>query len=386
MSRRWIAWALVCGVLIVGCRPVDRERAPEPVPTAEYRRVSWSQLPGWENDAAHEAWPALLETCRARGSRAEWQAVCAAANAATVVTASDARGFFERHFDPYAVTRVVGRTRETSGLVTGYYEPLLFGSRTPSERFSTPLYAPPPDLLTIDLASVYPQLKGMRLRGRLQGNRVVPYHSRAELYGSSELKGYEIVWVDSPFDAFLLQVQGSGRVQLPDGETIRLQYADQNGHPYRSVGRYLVEIGELTVEEATLPGIRRWLAANPHRVEEVLNSNPSVVFFREEKLEDPMQGPKGALGVPLTPGRSIAVDPEFVPLGAPVFLATTHPLTGQPLERLVLAQDTGGAIRGPLRADFFWGFGLEAAEQAGVMRHQGRMWVLWPKGVATPWD
>lgn len=385
MSRRWIAWALVFGALIVGCRPVDRGRAPEPVPTADYRRVSWSQLPGWEDDDAREAWPALLETCRARGSRTEWQAVCTAASAATVVTAADARAFFERHFEPYAVTRVVGRTRETSGLVTGYYEPLLFGSRTPSERFNTPLYARPPDLLTIELASVYPELKGMRLRGRLQGNKVVPYHSRAELYGSSPLEGHEIVWVDSPFDAFLLQVQGSGRVQLPDGETIRLQYADQNGHPYRSVGRYLVEIGELTVEEATVPGIRRWLAANPHRVDEVLNSNPSVVFFREEKLEDPTQGPKGALGVSLTPGRSIAVDPAFVPLGAPVFLATTHPLTGRPLERLVLAQDTGGAIRGPLRADFFWGFGLEAAEEAGTMRHQGRMWVLWPKGAPTPW-
>jgi membrane-bound lytic murein transglycosylase A len=218
----------------------------------------------------------------------------------------------------------------------------------------------------------------------VQGNRVIPYYNRAELETSSSLRGREIVWVDDALDAFLLQVQGSGRVQLASGEVIRLQYADQNGYPYQSIGRYLVDKGELTVEQATMPGIRQWLAANPARLNEVLDSNPSYVFFSEEKIDDPTQGPKGAQGVALTPGRSIAVDPASVPLGAPVFLDTTYPATDQPLQRLVVAQDTGGAIRGAVRADFFWGFGHEAGDQAGRMRQPLKMWMLWPKGAALP--
>jgi membrane-bound lytic murein transglycosylase A len=173
-------------------------------------------------------------------------------------------------------------------------------------------------------------------------------------------------------------------VLLPDGEIIRLQFADQNGYPYQSIGRFLVDKGYLTTDRATLPGIRQWLVENPDRLQEVLNANPSVVFFREEPLQDATQGPKGAFGVPLTAGRSIAVDPSAVPLGAPVFLDTTQPASDLPLERLVMAQDTGGAIRGIVRADFFWGFGPEAGAQAGKMRQTGRMWLLWPKGAPLP--
>ncbi len=248
------------------------------------------------------------------------------------------------------------------------------------------MYAPPPDLLTIDLGSLYPELKGKRLRGRVEGKKVVPYYNRAELETGSALRGHEIVWVDNALDAFLLQVQGSGRVQLTTGETIRLQYADQNGYPYQSIGRYLVDKGELPMDQSTLPAIRQWLASNPARKDEVLNANPSYVFFTEEKLEDPGQGPKGAQGVPLTAGRSIAVDPASVPLGAPVFLDTTFPSTDRPLQRLVVAQDTGGAIRGVVRADFFWGPGAAAGEQGGRMRQNLRMWMLWPKGAKLPPD
>jgi membrane-bound lytic murein transglycosylase A len=173
-------------------------------------------------------------------------------------------------------------------------------------------------------------------------------------------------------------------VQLPSGETIRLQYADQNGHPYRAIGRYLVDIGEMPLEQVTISTIRQWLGNHPDRIDEVLNSNPSVVFFREEPLDDPSRGPKGSLGVALTAGRSIAVDRRFVPLGAPVFLATTDPISTLPLRRLVLAQDTGGAIRGAIRADLFWGFGSDAAGPAGEMRHPGQMWLVWPKTAALP--
>jgi peptidoglycan lytic transglycosylase A len=218
------------------------------------------------------------------------------------------------------------------------------------------------------------------LRGRVEGKRVVPYYSRAEIArGAAPVVGKEILWVDDPIEAFFLQIQGSGRIQLESGETLRLGYADQNGHPFQSIGRYLVERGELQLSEASMPAIKAWAATNPKRLEELLNQNPSFVFFRELPLADPASGPVGALGVPLVPARSIAVDPRYVPLGAPVFLATTFPASTTPLNRLVLAQDTGGAIRNPVRADFFWGFGPEAGAQAGRMRQQGRMWVLLPR-------
>jgi membrane-bound lytic murein transglycosylase A len=330
------------------------------------------------------AWPAFLETCRAIASRTDWTSVCAAARTTNVETSSDVRAFFELYFEPYSVVGKIGRHRDATGMITGYYEPLLFGARQPSAQFTTPLYAPPPDLLTVDLSALYPELKGKRVRGRLEGNKVVPYYTRAELAAAPALHGREIVWLESAFEAFSLEVQGSGRVRLPDGETIRLQYADQNGQPYTSIGRYLVARGELTVAQASLEGIREWLNEHPGRVQEVLNANPSVVFFREERLADPTQGPKGTLGVPLTAERSIAVDPTSVPLGAPVYLATTFPGSSVLLQRLVVAQDTGGAIKGPVRADYFWGTGTGPGDQAGKMRQPGRMWLLWPKGVAPP--
>jgi membrane-bound lytic murein transglycosylase A len=316
--------------------------------------------------------------------RAEWAVPCTAAQGLSAPDANVVRGFFRQYFAPYQVTNSPGYDGPNTGLVTGYYEPLLYGSRTPSARFNTPIYAPPPDLLIVDLASLYPELKGKRVRGRLDGNRVVPYYTRAELASAPALRGKEIVYIDGALDAFMLQVQGSGRVQLPNGETIRLQYADQNGQPFRSIGRYLVDKGEMTLDQASMPSIRAWLAANPSRLDEVLNANPSVVFFSEAPLGDPNLGPKGAQGIPLTAGRSIAVDPAFVPLGSPVFLATTYPASSAPLQRLVIAQDTGGAIAGPARADFFWGTGPEALEQAGKMRQPGRMWLIWPKNVPLP--
>ena len=275
-------------------------------------------------------------------------------------------------------------TEEATGLITGYFEPLLHGAHTASIRYMAQLYAPPPDLLIVDLASLYPELQGKRVRGRLDGNKVISYYTRAELPADPTLRGHEIVWVDNAFDALMLEVQGSGRVQLPDGKVIRLQYADQNGQPYHSIGRYLVTIGALTVEEATLPGIRAWLVAHPGRLHEVLNANPSVVFFSEAPLGDPKLGPKGAQGIALTAGRSIAVDPAWIPLGTPVFLATTLPDSNAPLQRLVIAQDTGGAIAGAPRADYFCGSGPQAAELAGKLRQQGSLWLLWPKSVPLP--
>jgi membrane-bound lytic murein transglycosylase A len=358
---------------------------PGAAPTVGFEPVRFSKLPGWRSDDVLAAWPAIISTCRVLGARAEWQSFCGAVAATSPVDADFARGFLESHLQPYRVWRVTGRKREKAGLVTGYFEPLVFGSRTRSARYATPLYRRPDDLLIVELAEVVPELKGKRVRGRLDGNRVVPYYSRGETREAPGLAGHEIAWIDDPLDAFLLEVQGSGRVQLDTGETLRLQYADQNGHPYRSIGRYLADQGAMPLDQVTMPAIRNWLNANPGRVDEVLDSNPSVVFFEESPLADPSVGPRGAQGLPLTAGRSIAVDPKFLPLGAPLFLSTTQPGDSDlPLRRLVVAQDTGGAIRGPLRADLFFGFGQEAGAQAGMMKHEGQMWLLWPRGAPPP--
>ncbi|MGH8210731.1 MAG: murein transglycosylase A [Steroidobacteraceae bacterium] len=377
--------ALVGYAVLLGCVSPPRTAPGRPsAPTTSYEHGRWSELPGWGTDNVQEAWQAFLESCRTLRFRAQWGAPCTAAQTVTAGSSASVRAYFESYFEPYKIVKRTGTMRAQTGLITGYFEPLLHGSRTASTQFMAPLYAPPPDLLIVDLASLYPELKGKRVRGRLEGHKVVPYYTREQLAMDPVIRGNEIVWIDNAFDALMLEVQGSGRVQLPDGKVIRLQYADQNGQPYHSIGRYLVQRGALTLEQATLPGIRAWLLAHPERLHEVLDANPSVVFFTEAPLGDPNLGPKGAEGIALTTGRSIAVDPTWVPLGTPVFLATTLPDSNLPLQRLVIAQDTGGAISGAPRADFFCGGGPQAADQAGKMRQQGSLWILWPRSVPLP--
>ncbi len=357
---------------------------PPIVPGPRYEPVSWTQVEGWSADQQQESWGAFLQSCRAREVRTSWAGVCEEAQRQVFATANDVRLFFEARLTPYRLNDVQGDGSNSNGLITGYYEPLLQGARKRSKAFSVPLYSPPEDMLTIDLGELYPELKGKRVRGRLQGRRVVPYFDRAEIVARPVLRGQELLWVNSAVDAFFLEVQGSGRVQLNDGKMVRVVYADQNGQPYRAIGRYLVERGELPLEAVSLQTIRQWIQDNPQRMQELLNTNPSVVFFREEPLTDPTQGPKGSLGVALTAGRSIAVDPQFIPLGAPVFLATTYPESTVPLTKLVMAQDTGGAIRGLVRADLFWGFGSAAEQSAGKMKQPGRLWLLWPTAAPPP--
>jgi membrane-bound lytic murein transglycosylase A len=348
------------------------------VPTLE--PVPFGDLPGWREDDLAQAWPAFRASCRSLRFREAWREACAQAEALADPDANAVRAYFESGFAAYRVANADGTTQ---GLVTGYYEPRLRGSRERRAPFVHPLYAPPDDLLIVDLASVAPDTKNMRLRGRLDGRRVVPYWSRAEIEnGLAPVNGKELVYVDDAIEAFFLQIQGSGRIQLANGEELRIGYADQNGHPYQSIGRYLVDKGELALGQASMQGIQSWARANPARVAELLNQNPSYVFFRE--LPPSPDGPLGAQGLPLAAERSIAVDPRFIPLGAPVYLATTRPNSSVPLERLVIAQDTGGAIRGAVRADFFWGTGPDAGLLAGRMRQQGRMWVLLPTGYPVP--
>ncbi|MBL8422644.1 MAG: murein transglycosylase A [Candidatus Accumulibacter phosphatis] len=359
-----------------------------PPPSARpLQAARWSDLPGWGDDDLAAAWPAFLLSCRALASRPQWpqwKTACEEAKGLTSPSTAAIRRFLEARLQPWLLTNPDG---STGGLVTGYYEPLLRGARTRGKPFLQPVLGVPADLLTIDLGAVLPELKSMRLRGRLDGNKVVPYYSRAEITSrEKDNPDRALLWVDDPVELFFLQVQGSGRVKLPDGSMTRLAYADQNGHPYQSIGRVLVDRGELTLDQASMQGIKQWARANPARVGELLNANPSYVFFREQAIKSGQsgaaEGPSGALGVPLTPERSIAVDPRHVPLGAPVFLSTSQPESTTPLRRLVLAQDTGGAIRGVVRADLFWGFGAQAGTQAGRMKQQGQMWVLLPPGAA----
>lgn len=355
--------------------------APAPAP-AELRKPGlvpsvYSALPGWSTDKLREAWPAFIASCDMLIKKAEWAEACSIAQTVDSKDEKAVRLFFESFFVPHQVINADG---SDNGLVTGYYEPLLRGARKRGGPYQTPLHKAPDDLVTVELANIYPELKSLRLRGKQVGNKIVPYPTRAELTQSGALNGKELLWVDDPIDAFFLQVQGSGRVQLADTkETVRIAYANQNGHPYKSIGRYLVDRGEMTLDQASAQSIKAWYRANPARQQELLNANPSYVFFKEEKLPDPSRGPKGALAVPLTPMRSIAVDPQFIPLGAPVFLSTTRPNSDVPLRQLVMAQDTGAAIRGAVRADLFWGFGAEAGEQAGRMKQRGVMWVLLPR-------
>lgn len=377
----------VCPVcpLCAACPVCPAVPAPEAKPQpARLLPAEWNQLDGWLDDDVRESLPALRASCSALANRSGWSAACAALDTLDGADRSAVRAFYELHFRPWLLQNGDGSEQ---GLITGYYEPLLKASRTRGGTYTHPIHAVPDDLLVIDLASINPDLKNMRLRGRIEGRKVVPYWSRAELdQRAGELERKVLFWAADALDVFFLQVQGSGQVELPDGSRVRVGYADQNGHPYASIGRWLVDQGELKLEQASMQGIRDWARAHPARVPQLLAANPSYVFFRElpigKQAPGLPEGPLGALGVPLAGGRVIAVDPRSVPLGAPVWLDTTRPNSSQPLRRLMMAQDTGGAIKGGVRADFFWGFGPEAGAQAGRMKQQGRMWVLLPNGVA----
>lgn len=372
-SKSWPVYLL--GLLLTACAVPPKPLPVLPAqPVAALTSSRWEQLPDWHLQDLTASWPAFLQSCRVLRSKLVWQSPCARAMRLDATDNQALRTFYEEEFTPYQVNNPDGSTR---GLITGYYEPKLLGSRTRSERFRYPLYAVPDDLLQIDLGAAYPQLKDLRLRGRVQGKRVVPYYKRAEIdAGTESLKGRELFWVEDAVELFFLQIQGSGRIELPDGSLVKIGYADQNGFPYVSVGKKLVEMGEIKLEQASMQGIIAWAVRHPDKLDALLQQNPSYVFFRE--LPDNLSAPLGALGVPLTEEYSLAVDARTIPLGAPVFLSTTQPNSTLPLNRLMLAQDTGGAIKGAVRADFFWGFGERAAEQAGSMKQQGRMWLLFP--------
>ena len=346
--------------------------------------VSFADLPGWQHENFTDIAAAFEQSCKrinkqpagkAVGKFAEagtywdWQKICQQ----LVTTQKPSHAFFEKHFQPYAIS--AGQNRQ--GLFTGYYEASLRGSLTKHGPYQTPLYKRPNDLVMVQLGDFREDLKGRRIAGRVKGGNLKPYESRADITkGKWPHNDKVLVWVDDPVDAFFVQIQGSGVVELTDGTTMRIGYAGQNGHPYYAVGRELIKRGQLTKETVSLQSIREWLAAHPDQSADLMNTNASYVFFRKLKGK----GPLGGEGVPLTPERSLAIDRTLIPYGTPLWLTARHPQKNQPeIRRLMIAQDTGGAIRGPVRGDFFWGYGAQAEMMAGSMKSKGQYWALLPR-------
>ncbi len=319
--------------------------------------MRWSQLPGFGSDALFEAWNAWLKSCERPGPT--FAPLCGQVRQLSIASDDEKRAWMTQRLQPYRVEPLSGTTE---GLLTSYYEPVLDASRQRSATHTAPLYRPPANL-----------------------NQRKPWYTRQEMdtlpEAQAALRGREIAWVTDPLDALVLQIQGSGRLRVTEADgsqrLVRVAFAATNDQPYRSVGSWLLQQG--LVRDATWPGIKAWTVQNPQRVNEMLWVNPRMVFFREEAIaeQDSALGPRGAQGVPLTAGRSIAVDPGSIPYGTPVWLATTGPTAN--LQRLVLAQDTGSAITGAVRADYYAGSGFQAGELAGRLKQPLQLWILWPK-------
>ena len=382
-------------LLLAACEKAPPPEAPAPPeapkPTALLEPVGFEALPGWEADAVAEALPALRRSCRrilssaenkavgpdALGGRvADWRPVCADLERLAVTDDISARLFFETWFTPF----LVSDDGDAEGLFTGYYEAELRGDTKPNGRYRFPLYTRPTDLVSVNLGDFRADLEGERIVGRVDKSRLVPYFSRAEIEkGALSGQKLELLWADDLVDVFFLHVQGSGRVRLPDGRTKRVGFAASNGLPFYAIGRAMIQEKVLDRGDVSMQAIRDWLRDNPDEAQSLMHRNGRFIFFREIKGE----GPIGAQGVPLTAGRSLAVDPSHLPLGAPIFLDTTWPASDRPLQRLLVAQDTGSAIKGPVRGDFFWGSGEPALAEAGRMKQKGRYFLFLPKSVAA---
>ena len=364
-------FAILTTSLVVGCstpptrgtgsRSSDSGATPTSYSSsiASFNAVSWQALPGWQDDDLSQAWPAWLKSCdvlRKRSGEVNWRQVCTQATSLSPRDTQSIRRYFESNFQAYEIRNSSG---SETGLITGYYEPVMNGSQTRTSTYNVPLYA-------------YPNA--------WKKSRPNPGPTRAELISSGVLQGSEIAWVQDPVAAASMQIQGSGKIRLQDGRILRLGFAGTNEQPFKSSAQWLIDRKEMTRSEASMQGISQWAKRNPDRVNEMLNANPRFVFFKELPSNvDADLGPNGALGIPLTSERSIAIDLQAMPLGAPVFLVTTKPLSNQPMQKLVMAQDTGKAIVGGVRADYYWGSGDAAGEIAGRMKQNGKMWLLLPR-------
>lgn len=381
---------LAAGLMILAaCDQSEEPAAPEPA--VRYTPAPVTELPGWSADAVSAALPAWRHSCRriaARepdsalgpsdagiaGTAGDWQAVCAGLLALPEGDDAALRDFIAQNF---VALHVDGGPEET-GLFTGYYEPEIEVAREQSDTYAEPIYALPRDHVTVRLGDFDPALKGKAVVGRVEGRSLVPYRKRGEIDAGAIADQAEVLfWARDPLDVFILQVQGSGVAVLPDGTRERIGFAGHNGHAYGSLGRHLIAAGELDPGRAGWEDIRAWLEAHPDKARDALAVNARYIFFRPLDGE----GPMGAAGVPLTAKRSLAVDTAYVPLNVPVWLDIEHPDGATRLQRLMLAQDVGSAIKGVVRGDFYWGTGAAALAEAGRMKSKGRYWILVPKSV-----
>jgi membrane-bound lytic murein transglycosylase A len=381
MVRHLFILFVLCGFL-AAC-----ETAPEkPAEDAQLvlTLAGFEDLRGWQNDGHHLAVQAFANSCARIGKQkaeerfgpiggtyGDWQTVCAKMTPDLLVDAKAARGFFENHFNVWQATA----SGEEEGLFTGYYEASLKGSRTRHGPYQTPLRKRPDDLVMVDLGAFRDALKGQRIAGRVVDGNLKPFedHRAIDQGKLPDDASLPLVFVDDPVEAFFLQIQGSGRVILDDGTIMRVGYAGQNGHPYYAVGRELVKRGVMDKDAVNMQSIEAWLNANPDQAKEILYSNPSYVFFTELTGD----GPLGGENIALMAERSLAVDRSLIAYGIPVWLQ----LNDQPFQHLMVAQDTGGAIRGPVRGDIFFGYGERAEQLAGPMKSKGKWWFLLPKTI-----
>jgi membrane-bound lytic murein transglycosylase A len=403
--RHWMPRAAVMATgALAGCMTMAPP-PPAPPPPAmpmvfplQLTETGFPDLQGWTSADPRAALEAFRRSCGAlaqkpddaplggvgyAGTAGEWREACSATAALQNPEPDAARNFFEAEFVPYRLSQ-----GDAHGLFTGYYEPELMGSRSRHGAYQTPLYGLPGDLVSVDLGLFRDTFKGQRLLGRVMNGRLVPYPAREEIVMRGLGQARPLFYVEDPVDAFFLQVQGSGRVMLDDGTMVRAAYAGQNGQPYTAIGAVLIEKGELKREDVSLQSIRAWLMTHPAEAPDLLNANASYVFLSEAPIGDPNLGATGSEGVPLTPEASLAVDLSIHPLGAPVWLEGSAPETDaaapdRVLDTLLVMQDTGGAIRGAIRGDVYWGYGAGAGSIAGRMKHEGRLTVLLPKPVAA---
>lgn len=353
---------LVVSFLISGCTKNLQYQDFKHISQGNLKKVEWSELKEFQTDNLDEALMVFKKDCM--NPQPSLVNIC---NLSKDV--NDSKSFFINNFQPY---KLYDNTNNDIGLITGYYEPLLYGSRVKTDKYKYPIYKTPNDLVIVDLSLIYPQLQGNLLKGKLLGNKVVPYDTREEIEKRDDLEA--ICYVDDKIKLFFLHVQGSGRVQLDSGEIINISYDNQNGRQYSSIGKKFITEGYLRKEEVSLQTIEQWLFQNQSKMDDMLNVNESYIFFQESN-----QSATGSLGVELVGKRNIAVDRSVIPLGYPVFLKTNNPLTNEKINRLVIAADTGGAIKGEIRADYFCGFGEDAEKLAGAMKERGELYLLLPK-------
>lgn len=386
---------LAACLLLSACAGVAVTPVPEKEVVADLKLTSsnFQSLPNWSSEDFIDFGQAYTRSCdrilkrdsqkllgvaNKFGAAQEWQIACRKFESVNKTNASAVRQFFETNFTPYSARA----DNEAEGLFTGYYEASLKGSRTRQGVYQYPLRARPDDLVMVDLGEFRDELKGQRIAGRVTGGKLKPYETHGEIVAGKLPKDQDktLIWVDSAVDAFFIQIQGSGIVTLDDGTIMRVGYAGQNGHPYYAIGRELIARGQLTKDNVSMQSIRDWLESNPTQAQEIMTTNKSYVFFTEIDGE----GPVGGEGIPLTAMRSLAIDHSLIAYGMPAYIDVEHPVNaGQRLQRLMMTQDTGGAIRGPVRGDFFWGYGTKAEEYAGVMKSKGRYWFLIPKSISV---